>query len=224
MGHVERAQVVLERREGYVIPDFPPFPHSPGDRGVWARRKGFWPLFPPPAVGLMAPAEFSAGEGDGAAVLMEEDAFLGFVDYAMSELSPEEERGSSRDCGSGGDRGGGGDERRGPSWSWVVSRILKTCLVYSSGVTPAIILSELFQVSAVFSLTLHPLLSENFAQTGTSKIIFSLASAFVEGLWGNYAVGEDDFPQAKYMFQNLCFLIDSCMVMQFLNKASIYSL
>ncbi|CAA6662180.1 unnamed protein product [Spirodela intermedia] len=78
----------------------------------------------------MGPAEVSADGGDGAAVQMEEDAFLGFVDYAMSELSPEEEE---------------RDERRGPAWSWVVSRILKTCLAYSSGVTPAIILSELFQ-------------------------------------------------------------------------------
>ncbi|CAA7398566.1 unnamed protein product [Spirodela intermedia] len=94
----------------------------------------------------MGPAEVSADGGDGAAVQTEEDAFLGFVDYAMSELSPEEEeRGSTRDSGSGGDGGGGGDERRGPAWSWVVSRILKTCLAYSSGVTPAIILSELFQ-------------------------------------------------------------------------------
>ncbi|XP_028760140.1 uncharacterized protein LOC114718863, partial [Neltuma alba] len=30
-----------------------------------------------------------------------------------------------------------------PGWSWIVSRILKTCIAYSSGVTPAILLSEL---------------------------------------------------------------------------------
>ncbi|CAN4106259.1 unnamed protein product [Withania somnifera] len=59
----------------------------------------------------------------------EEDPFLQFVDYAKSVLSP--------DCNSNVD---------GPSWSWTVSRILKTCIAYSSGVTSAILLSDLFQL------------------------------------------------------------------------------
>ncbi|KAI3689188.1 hypothetical protein L2E82_47138 [Cichorium intybus] len=35
------------------------------------------------------------------------------------------------------------EESSGPAWSWVAGRIIKTCKAYSSGVTPAILLSEL---------------------------------------------------------------------------------
>ncbi|XP_009623584.1 uncharacterized protein [Nicotiana tomentosiformis] len=55
----------------------------------------------------------------------EEDPFLQFIEYAKSVLSP--------------------DEAKGPSWSWIASKILKTCIAYSSGVTSAILLSDLFQ-------------------------------------------------------------------------------
>ncbi|KAK7363485.1 hypothetical protein VNO77_05629 [Canavalia gladiata] len=64
----------------------------------------------------------------------EEDPFLKFVDYARSELLSLEE-----------DPNGGGKGNDGFGWSWIVSRILKSCIAYSSGVTPAILLSELSQ-------------------------------------------------------------------------------
>ncbi|XP_016581758.2 uncharacterized protein LOC107879169 isoform X2 [Capsicum annuum] len=60
----------------------------------------------------------------------EEDPFLQFIDYAKSVLSPDKDY---------------GDDRKGPSWSWIASRILRTCIAYSSGVTSAILLSDLFQ-------------------------------------------------------------------------------
>ncbi|KAG4932137.1 hypothetical protein JHK87_046139 [Glycine soja] len=64
----------------------------------------------------------------------QEDPFLKFVDYARSELLSLE-----------GDRNKDDDGSDGLGWSWIVSRILKTCIAYSSGVTPAILLSELSQ-------------------------------------------------------------------------------
>ncbi|KAJ8767451.1 hypothetical protein K2173_017495 [Erythroxylum novogranatense] len=67
----------------------------------------------------------------------EEDRFLAFVDYARTEMSPEEEfieQEGREDC-----------EPNGPGWSWIVLRILKTCIAYSSGVSAAILLSELSQ-------------------------------------------------------------------------------
>ncbi|CBI22888.3 unnamed protein product, partial [Vitis vinifera] len=66
----------------------------------------------------------------------EEDPFLGFIDYARSVLLPEEEG-----CDSSGNK----EETTGPGWSWIACRILKTCIAYSSGVTSAILLSELSQ-------------------------------------------------------------------------------
>ncbi|RZR99765.1 hypothetical protein BHM03_00029388 [Ensete ventricosum] len=65
------------------------------------------------------------------------DAFLGFVEYARSMLSSDAEEDP--------DAGGGGDPPI-PPWSWVVSKIVKSCMAYSSGVTPAILLSDLFQI------------------------------------------------------------------------------
>ncbi|XP_058212651.1 uncharacterized protein LOC131324629 [Rhododendron vialii] len=57
----------------------------------------------------------------------QEDPFLLFIDYAKSVLSPDQ------------------DESIGPGWSWTASRILKMCTAYSSGVTAAILLSDLSQ-------------------------------------------------------------------------------
>ncbi|KAH6831854.1 Nucleic acid-binding proteins superfamily [Perilla frutescens var. hirtella] len=61
----------------------------------------------------------------------EDDPFLKFIDYAKSILY--ENAGESEKE----------DPTRCPSWSWIATRILKTCVAYSSGVTPAILLSEL---------------------------------------------------------------------------------
>lgn len=67
----------------------------------------------------------------------EEDQFLKFIDYARSELlEADEDR----------DPNGNGAATAGPGWTWIASRILKTCVAYSSGVTPAILLSQLSQV------------------------------------------------------------------------------
>ncbi|XP_055818405.1 uncharacterized protein LOC129887359 isoform X2 [Solanum dulcamara] len=65
------------------------------------------------------------------AVEEEEDPFLQFIDYAKSVLSPD------ANCN--------GDDPKGPSWRWIASKILNTCIAYSSGVTSAILLSDLFQ-------------------------------------------------------------------------------
>ncbi|XP_058757740.1 uncharacterized protein LOC131630985 isoform X2 [Vicia villosa] len=64
----------------------------------------------------------------------EEDPFLNFVDLARSELLSLEDDSNRDDIDSSG-----------YGWSWIVSHILKTCIAYSSGVTPAILLSELSQ-------------------------------------------------------------------------------
>lgn len=66
----------------------------------------------------------------------QEDPFLEFIDYAKSELSPDR------------------DESVGPGWTWIASRILKTCTAYSSGVTAAILLSDLSQVRSVVDLSI----------------------------------------------------------------------
>ncbi|KAK8966031.1 hypothetical protein KSP40_PGU010758 [Platanthera guangdongensis] len=66
----------------------------------------------------------------------EEDAFLRFVAYARSMLF--------LDDGTPEDRHYEEDSQD-RSWSWIISRILKTCVAYPSGVTSAILLSDLFQ-------------------------------------------------------------------------------
>lgn len=68
-----------------------------------------------------------------------EDSFLAFIEYARSALSLKAE---DTKC----DRNGVGDEPIALGWNWIVERILKTCIAYSSGVTAAILLSDLFQV------------------------------------------------------------------------------
>lgn len=71
-----------------------------------------------------------------------EDPFLAFIDYAKTVISPEEDEieESKRDPSEP------TTEASGPGWGWIASRILKTCTAYSSGVTAAILLSDLFQV------------------------------------------------------------------------------
>nr|XP_010318975.1 uncharacterized protein LOC101245489 isoform X3 [Solanum lycopersicum] len=75
--------------------------------------------------------QWNGGGEREVAVEEEEDPFLQFIEYAKSLLSP--------------DSDGNGDDSKGPSWRWIVSRILRTCIAYSSGVTSAILLSDLFQ-------------------------------------------------------------------------------
>ncbi|KAJ9181808.1 hypothetical protein P3X46_005862 [Hevea brasiliensis] len=72
----------------------------------------------------------------------EDDPFLAFVDYARSVLSPDDEWEGE---GGGYETNDHGTETCAPGWSWIVSRILKTCITYSSGVTTAILLSDLSQ-------------------------------------------------------------------------------
>lgn len=69
----------------------------------------------------------------------EEDPFLKFIDYAKSILY--ENAGVLEE-----------DSMSSPCWSWIANRILKTCVAYSSGVTPAILLSELSLVFAFYIL------------------------------------------------------------------------
>lgn len=75
------------------------------------------------------------------------DQFIKFIDYARTILSPslndEDEEGEATSDSE--ER-----EREGPGWSWIASRVLKTCISYSSGVTSAILLSELSQVNSSF--------------------------------------------------------------------------
>ena len=78
----------------------------------------------------------------------EEDPFLKFIDYAQLILKETEN-----------------DNSDGPGWSWIASRILKTCVAYSSGVTPAILLSDLSQVHPILdSLCISLLLVLFFGQ------------------------------------------------------------
>ncbi|XP_039040261.1 uncharacterized protein LOC120178507 [Hibiscus syriacus] len=65
----------------------------------------------------------------------EEDPFLAFIEYARSVISPEEDEHPSRNE----------DGYTGAGWGWIASRILKTCISYSSGVTAAILLADLSQ-------------------------------------------------------------------------------
>lgn len=93
----------------------------------------------------------------------EEDPFLGLIEYARSVLWPEEgEEGRDE---SGQDPNNTESESRGPGWSWIASRILKTCVAYSSGVTVAILLSDLAQVPLfLFSPYIQPIISPGFVK------------------------------------------------------------
>lgn len=77
----------------------------------------------------MDPASASASVDGG--------AFIEFVDYAISVLSSS--------GGDGDDSPGAGPAPARPPWGWAVAQVLKSCCAYSSGVTAAILLSDLFQ-------------------------------------------------------------------------------
>ncbi|KAF8095441.1 hypothetical protein N665_0332s0023 [Sinapis alba] len=81
--------------------------------------------------------------GDSLTEEEEEDPFLAFIDYARAVISPEqdevEEEASKKNPRES------ITETSGPGWGWIASRILKTCTAYSSGVTAAILLSDLSQ-------------------------------------------------------------------------------
>uniref|UniRef100_A0A0A9C6W7 Cell division control protein 24 OB domain-containing protein n=1 Tax=Arundo donax TaxID=35708 RepID=A0A0A9C6W7_ARUDO len=81
----------------------------------------------------------------GAAASSDGGAFLEFVDYAISVLS------SSGSDGDGYESLGDGPAPERPPWGWAVAQVLKSCCAYSSGVTAAILLSDLFQVNFVRS-------------------------------------------------------------------------
>lgn len=66
----------------------------------------------------------------------EEEPFLKFVDYARSVLIE-----TGNECS------------KSPGWTWIASRILKCCIAYSSGVTSAILLSDLSQVPMVIDFS-----------------------------------------------------------------------
>jgi hypothetical protein len=82
----------------------------------------------------MEPAAASADGG----------AFLEFVDYAISVLT-------SSSAGDGDESPGAGPAPAPvrPPWGWTVAQVLKSCRAYSSGVTAAILLSDLFQVCQI---------------------------------------------------------------------------
>ncbi|XP_074585617.1 uncharacterized protein LOC141841356 isoform X2 [Curcuma longa] len=84
------------------------------------------------------PSSPTAFKGATTSAEDQEDAFLQFVEYARSMLSSNVDDDTDAGVCDGGDASA-------PPWSWVVSRILKSCVTYSSGVTPAILLSDLFQ-------------------------------------------------------------------------------
>ncbi|KAG7029015.1 hypothetical protein SDJN02_10198 [Cucurbita argyrosperma subsp. argyrosperma] len=67
----------------------------------------------------------------------DDDPFLKFIDYARSVLAFEDEEDFDPNVK--------GTETYTPGWSWIASRVLRTCIAYSSSVTPAILLSELSQ-------------------------------------------------------------------------------
>uniref|UniRef100_A0A0E0D947 Cell division control protein 24 OB domain-containing protein n=1 Tax=Oryza meridionalis TaxID=40149 RepID=A0A0E0D947_9ORYZ len=74
---------------------------------------------------------------DSAAASADGGAFLEFVDYAISMLSSS--------GGNGDESPGAGPAPARPPWGWAVAQVLKSCCAYSSGVTAAILLSDLFQ-------------------------------------------------------------------------------
>lgn len=80
-----------------------------------------------------------------------DDPFLRFVDYARSVLAPEDDDDNGGDVEDFDPSRRIGADIRPPSWNWIVSRILRTCAAYSSGVTAAILLSDLSQVSDLIS-------------------------------------------------------------------------
>lgn len=74
-----------------------------------------------------------------------DDVFVTFVESARRMLCESFETEQHREC----DATAGRSQSHGPSWSWVCTRILTCCKAYPSGVTAAILLSELYEVIAV---------------------------------------------------------------------------
>ncbi|CAN7074632.1 unnamed protein product [Brassica oleracea var. botrytis] len=73
-----------------------------------------------------------------------EDPFLAFVDYARAVISPEQDEIEEEEVRKK-NPSETTAEASGPGWGWIASRVLKTCTAYSSGVTAAILLSDLSQ-------------------------------------------------------------------------------
>ncbi|XP_073147982.1 uncharacterized protein [Henckelia pumila] len=65
----------------------------------------------------------------------EEDPLLKFIGYAKSTLFPCNQNSAELEE----------EPTDAPGWSWIVKRILKTCVAYPTGVTPAVLLTEVFQ-------------------------------------------------------------------------------
>ncbi|XP_010549184.1 PREDICTED: uncharacterized protein LOC104820440 [Tarenaya hassleriana] len=78
---------------------------------------------------------------------VEEDTFLAFIEYARTVIAPhkDEDDEEVEDRQMKKESTGTTAEMDSPGWGWIASRILKTCIAYSSGVTAAILLSELSQ-------------------------------------------------------------------------------
>lgn len=79
-----------------------------------------------------------------------EDPFLAFVDYARAVISPEQDEIEEEEVRKK-NPSETTAEASGPGWGWIASRVLKTCTAYSSGVTAAILLSDLSQVPPTLS-------------------------------------------------------------------------
>lgn len=87
------------------------------------------------------------GRSNGDSLIETEDPFLAFIDYARAVISPEQDEiEEEKDVTSKKNPSEAVNESSGPGWGWIASRILKTCTAYSSGVTAAILLSDLSQV------------------------------------------------------------------------------
>ncbi|KAG2317747.1 hypothetical protein Bca52824_020869, partial [Brassica carinata] len=74
-----------------------------------------------------------------------EDPFLAFIDYARALISPEQDEFAEEEDVRKKNPDVAVTEASGPGWGWIASRVLKTCTAYSSGVTAAILLSDLSQ-------------------------------------------------------------------------------
>ncbi|KAG2296301.1 hypothetical protein Bca4012_002245 [Brassica carinata] len=76
-----------------------------------------------------------------------EDPFLAFIDYARSVISLEEDEIEEEEdvMSKKKNPSEAMAEASGPGWGWIAWSVLKTCTAYSSGVTAAILLSDLSQ-------------------------------------------------------------------------------
>ncbi|KAF2579001.1 hypothetical protein F2Q68_00001660 [Brassica cretica] len=80
-----------------------------------------------------------------------EDPFLAFIDYARSVISLEEDEIEEEEdvMSKKKNPSEAMAEASGPGWGWIAWSVLKTCTAYSSGVTAAILLSDLSQYGYV---------------------------------------------------------------------------